>query len=82
MSRIRSGAISSATSASRTTLAISAGRYIVLSGTATAPIRDTASHQITQSVPLGKNNPTRVPFPTRCASSQRASSAERRSASA
>ena len=62
MSSTRSGAISIPMSASRTTLAISAGVYIVLSGTATAPIRDTASHQTTQSTPLGKNSPTRVPF--------------------
>ena len=51
-------------SASRITFAISAGVYSVLSGTASAPIRDTASHQTIQSTPLAKNRPTRVPLPT------------------
>jgi len=78
----RPGAISRPTSASRITLAISAGRYNVLRGTAIAPIRDTASHQVTQSVPLAKNNPTRAPLPMPCASSQRARSPECRCASA
>ena len=66
MSSTLLGATSSPMSASRSTLAISAGVYIVLSGTASAPIRDTASHQMTQSTPLGKNSPTRVPLPTPC----------------
>ena len=44
-------------SASRSTLASSAGVYSVLSGTASAPIRDTASHQTIQSTPLAKNRP-------------------------
>ncbi len=57
---------------SRITVASSAGRYSVLSGTATAPIRESASHHVTHSVPLAKNNPTRDPLPTPRASSQRA----------
>jgi hypothetical protein len=64
-------------SASRATLAISAGVYSVLSGTASAPIRDTASHHTIHSTLFGKNSPTRVPLPTPCASSQRAARAER-----
>ena len=44
-------------SASRNTFASSAGAYSVLSGTASAPIRDTASHQMIQSMPLAKNRP-------------------------
>ena len=80
MSSTRAGATSSPTSASLTTLASSAGRYMVLSGTATAPMRDAASHQMIHSMPLAKNNPTRVPLPTPTANIHRASSAERCSA--
>ena len=64
MSSTRCGATNSPMSASRNTFASSAGAYIVLSGTASAPIRDTASHQTTHSTPLAKNRPTRLPLPT------------------
>jgi hypothetical protein len=67
-------------SASRNTFASSAGGYIVLSGTASAPIRDTANHQITHSTPLAKNSPTRVPLPIPAPSNQHATCAERASA--
>ena len=64
MFNTRLGAANSPMSASRTTLASSAGAYSVLNGTASAPIRDTASHQMIQSTPLAKNRPTRLPLPT------------------
>jgi len=81
MSKTWPGATSIPISASLNTFAISAGVYIVLNGTANAPIRDTASHQMIHSAPLAKNSPTRLPLPTPSWSNQRATCAERRSAS-
>ena len=64
MSSTRVGATRSPMSDSRSTFAISAGVYIVLRGMTRAPILDAASHHTTQSTPLGKNRPTRLPLPT------------------
>ena len=54
----------------------------VLIGTATAPMRVAARNATKKSGPLGASTPTRVPLTTPSASSVRASSAERASASA
>jgi hypothetical protein len=80
MSSTRHGPTNSPMSANLNTFESSAAVYIVLTGTASAPIRDTANHQTTHSTPFGKNSPTRTPLPTPWLSNQRATCAERCSA--
>ena len=56
----------------RSTLRISAGRYVVASGITSAPMRLAASQATTHSCPYGKYRPTRVPLPMPAASMRRA----------
>ena len=66
----------------RSTLRISAGRYVVASGMTIAPIRFAASHATTHSWPYVKYRPTRVPLPIPAPIMRLASRRERSSASA